>query len=136
MIFNLQLPTFKVEVNAPIVLELSNLLDCYGIMPRPLDPEGCSRDYSLSLLCNADDYLLDSSLDTESRFRWSRTDQRQCLGSKGGVVFWSPPVANWNPWMSSHIDDEVRARTMATVISSNNFPYLVFIFPSKMIKNI
>ena len=38
------------------------------------------------------------------------TEENPKFPQRGGVVSWSPPQPNWNPWLNCNIDDGPLAR--------------------------
>nr|XP_040028378.1 ATP-dependent RNA helicase A isoform X2 [Gasterosteus aculeatus aculeatus] len=79
------LEAFEVTVSPDLQQQLATVVQQLGVHvpPRPADPSD-----SVSLI--------------QGKLATFEPSQRQ---SGAGVVPWSPPQVNWNPWTSSNIDD-------------------------------
>ncbi|KAK9538315.1 hypothetical protein VZT92_003498 [Zoarces viviparus] len=93
------LEVFEVNVSPDLQQQLANVVQQLGvhIPPPPADPS-----VSVSLI--------------QGKLATFEPSQRQ---SGAGVVPWSPPQVNWNPWTSSNIDEGPLAYCTPEQISSD-----------------
>ncbi|XP_031696690.1 ATP-dependent RNA helicase A-like, partial [Anarrhichthys ocellatus] len=93
------LEAFEVNVSPDLQQQLANVVQQLGvhIPPPPADPSN-----SVSLI--------------QGKLATFEPSQRQ---SGAGVVPWSPPQVNWNPWTSSNIDEGPLAYCTPEQISSD-----------------
>uniref|UniRef100_A0A8C2ZEU4 RNA helicase n=1 Tax=Cyclopterus lumpus TaxID=8103 RepID=A0A8C2ZEU4_CYCLU len=100
------LEAFEVKVSADLQLQLANVVQELEVHvpPPPADPSD-----SVSLI--------------QGKLATFEPSQRQ---SGAGVVPWSPPQVNWNPWTSSNIDEGPLAFCTPEQISSELHDELMF----------
>ncbi|GLD68596.1 ATP-dependent RNA helicase A isoform X1, partial [Lates japonicus] len=100
------LEAFEVNVSPELQQQLNNVVQELGVQvpPPPADPSS-----SVSLV--------------QAKMATFEPSQRQ---SGAGVVPWSPPQVNWNPWTSSNIDEGPLAFCTPEQISSDLRDELMF----------
>ena len=84
------LPPYEVNLAPEMMAQVH---DCISSLEyTPVDPTGYGVEGAENLPLLLDTKFLDDLLPPSNK-------------SEGGVVSWSPPTANWNPWLACNIDE-------------------------------
>ena len=84
------LPPYEVNLAPEMMAQVH---DCISSLEyTPVDPTGYGVEGAENLPLLQDTKFLDDLLPPSNK-------------SEGGVVSWSPPTANWNPWLACNIDE-------------------------------
>ena len=99
-----ELPPYEVAISPDLDTQIIGLLRNFKIEPI-LDAQGTSEEPT-------------SILVQQKLSDFEESEHRQV---KGGVVSWSPPQPNWNPWISANIDEGPLAYAPMEQISKDLF---------------
>lgn len=94
-----KLEPYDVTVDQQIIEDIDNFLQEINVVPRDI-PEGYDGEEPISL-------TLEKNVEVDNQAR----------SFAGGVVSWSPPQPNWNPWTSCNIDEGPLAAMTLPAIS-------------------
>ena len=86
----LQLPPYEVALSPELNQQIASVLHSMGTHPVAVD--GGTKESAVSLLVTPD----------------TLSEETECLDrqqSRAGIVSWSPPQQNWNPWTGCNIDE-------------------------------
>ena len=80
-----QLPPYEVAIHPELNAELGSVINQLNLLPVSIDPSGQEPQMILKS-------------DKKAMFF-------DVAEGNSGVISWSPPIPNWNPWTGSNIDE-------------------------------